>query len=334
MARVMLRLAKNKDEENWHQRVRFEAFCQKYPIGPDEWAIICPFHIGDVYLYAMLAKSLMSHGGGSSVKFFTKPEHAFIPKLFPSITDGIPVSPAFNLKEIGSQDMSLSGKSPKGTYFKPAWGATTLFVGYKGLNILDCYRVNLGLPFDAEVEIPRAPSSEEMDCARQLFIDHHLDEDKVVLICPDAQTSAKSTTLSQIPASFWENLAAELKKRGLEPITNLGPTTELISGTRGLKIPLELVRPFVTLSNSVIANRSGICDLMGDLPIKLTVVYPPGRMGGGSMLEGASLRTMGLSTTVVELTVDVDHLDSTLNAVLESYSVKPGKAGGVPVASS
>lgn len=333
IARVIYRLVKDKDED-WHRTVRLAAFRQKYPIGPEEWAIVCPFHIGDVYLYSTLAKSLLSYHGGSSVKFFTKPQHAFIPKLFPSIKEVITVEPPFSLDEIGFRDMTLlgnSGDSPlKGTYCKPAWGAVALFVGYKSVNFLDCFRVNLGLPCDAELERPRAPSSEEMERARQLFLDHHLDEDKGILICPDAQTSAN---MRQIPDGFWEELAAELKQRGFQPITNLGPTTKLISGTQGVKIPLELVRPAAMLLGGVIANRSGLCDLIADLPVKLTVLYPPGRLGGGSMLDGASLKAMGLSTTAVEMTVDVDHLDSTLNAVLESYPVEAEKAGGLPVVS-
>ncbi len=331
IARTIYHLVSDKDE-NWHRTVRLEAFRQKYPIGPEEWALVCPFHIGDVYLYSTLAKSLLSYHGGNSVKFFTKPQHAFIPKLFPSVTDAIPVASPFNLDEIGYRDMTLLGNSgdssPKGTYCKPDWGAFALFVGYKGINILDGFRVILGLPPDAELEMPRAPSTEEMDRARQLFLDHHLDEDKAVLICPDAQTSAN---MRQIPIYFWEELAVKLKERGFQPITNLGPTTKSISGTQGVKIPLELVRPAAMVLGRVIANRSGLCDLIADLPLQLTVLYPPGRLGGGSMFDGASLKAMGLSTTALEIIVDVDHLNTTLNAVLESYPSERRKDRGTEV---
>jgi hypothetical protein len=299
--------------DDYSRYMRQKAFADRYPIRPDEWAIVCPFQSGDVYLYSSFAKALMHYHGGAQVTFFTKPQHAFIPRLFPSVARAVPIEPPFDFDEIGSQEFSSSHRASNlGRLFKVDTKYSMLMAGCKGVNLMDCWRGNLRLPWNAEPDTPRRPSDRECETARRLLAQNGVPEGRSVIISPDA---VSTDGMPQVDFSFWEQLAIKLQSLGFCCVTNMGPTTPLVRGTIGLAVDLELFRAVVMLAGHFVALRSGLCDLVSDLPISITVLYPPCDFHGGRFIQVAGLRQMGLNPSALELEIDVDNYQRTLDRI-------------------
>jgi hypothetical protein len=69
------------------------------------------------------------------------------------------------------------------------------------------------------------------------------------------------------------------------------------------------------LAGHFVALRSGLCDLVSDLPISITVLYPPCDFHGGRFIQVAGLRQMGLNPSALELEIDVDNYQRTLDRI-------------------
>lgn len=303
---ALLRAARSVQNGNTARRhaLQFLALSREHPVGPDDWAISCPYQLGDVYLYSTLAKALLTHHGGHRVIFFTKPQHAFIPRLFPSVSEAVAVESPFVPAKIGLHNTdSFQRDANKGRYFKPNWGAVDM-LGYRDLTLIDCFRGNLRLPANAELEKPRAPDSRELDSACELLYRRGKTPGRVAIVCPDATGSAG---LPPIPDEFWEAVIARLQELNIQCVTNVGgPAQRVLQGAPALQISLESFRAVASAAGFVIANRSGIADLVSDLPINLAVLYPAGDYFGSSMLPATNLRAMNWGHDPIELEVGAD----------------------------
>lgn len=297
--------------------VALREFRKAHPVATDEWAMVCPFNIGDIYLYSGLAGALRKYHGGSRVTFYTKPHQAFIPALFPSVTAAMPVPSSVELARLGHY--ILSPKPPHyGHFLQPPWN-TLLMMGCRGTTFLDTMRGTLHLPWDAKLERPRPPDAGEIERATQLLISHGCRAGRSAIICPDATTTA---SMSQIPAKFWSMLVDGLHARGYDPVTNLGPATQVIPGSIGIKIPLDLFRATAVAGGLVMANRSGLCDLVSDLPMGLHAYYPAADWYGGRLIAVAGLRLMGLSVDALEYEIDPAGYRAVVDASLAQVPAK------------
>jgi hypothetical protein len=251
-----------------------------------------------VYLYARLASGLLTHLGGERIIFFTKSQHRFIPAMFPSISMTVEVRPPYAIDRIGAQPLTPEG-GHMGVYYRPSWYSLTM-MGCRGVTFIDCLRGNLRLPWNSRLEQPRKPTLEEIAEARLLLQQNGVEQGCLALICPDSTTTFG---LQSIPDRFWAMLVTNLQERGIQVVTNMGPSTKLLEGTVGLKIPLRLFRAVALLSRCLLARRSGLCDLISDLPIKLAVFYPSANWYGGKCIDVSGLGVMGLKHDAVELEV-------------------------------
>ena len=291
------------------------AWLRANPLGPNDWGISCPYQLGDVYLYSMLAKSLMTYHGAERVIFFTKPQHAFISRLFPSVAAAVAVSPPFKADDIGEHDCDrFSLNANKGQLFLPNFFVTNM-LGYGDLTLIDCFRANFRVPAHAELEKPRLPSASELARAHDWLIERGLKPGHLIILCPDASSTPG---LYSIPDAFWQKLIPRLRKHGFEVVTNVGgPARRVLEGAPALQIPLESFRAIACAAGCVISNRSGISDILSDLPLQLAVLFPVGTFHCSNLFHNTSLRAMGLSETAIETEIGPHNQEDVLDLLTE-----------------
>src|SRR4051812_13298933 len=82
-------ILKTVDRENL---CRQRSFLARHPLRPDEWGIVSPWGMGDLYLACAFAEPLLDHHGGSGVVTYVRPEFAYIPTIFPAVSRVVPVA--------------------------------------------------------------------------------------------------------------------------------------------------------------------------------------------------------------------------------------------------
>lgn len=235
----------------------------KHPLARDEWGLIFPFGMGDLYLASAFAGRVRAHHGGSGVTVFVKPQYTYIPTLFSSVTRVVPVTD-FDLRRLHQHETFAPGRLLTVFPLHPFREV----IGYKGVSFLDYYCLFLQLPLGTRPEAPRPQLAGELEQGRQLLASHGLPEGRTVILAPRAVSTA------EVPAAFWSELAARLSARGQAVVTNAPAQEQAVAGTRALDIPIERVIAVSQLAGSVISARSGLCELLAHAPCRLTVVYP------------------------------------------------------------
>lgn len=97
---------------------------------------------------------------------------------------------------------------------------------------------------------------------------------KTVLLIP------YSVSMEEIDIHFWEKMATRIQDKGFKVITNVkGENESAINGTEAVKIPLNILVPFVEECGNVIGVRSGILDVMEMADAKMIILYPKVKNG-------------------------------------------------------
>ena len=133
-----------------------------------------------------------------------------------------------------------------------------------------------------------------------LKAEYDMTEGRSVLLAP------YSTTLTEIPMDFWEELVKALKEKGYTPYTNAGGSGEAaIRGTKALSFPLDMTPQLVSWMGCFIGVRSGLCDVISGATAKKIILYDRNNMFfNTSAYEYFSLRKTGLSMDAIEIEYD------------------------------
>jgi ADP-heptose:LPS heptosyltransferase len=235
----------------------------RHPLARDEWGLIFPFGMGDLYVASAFAGRVRAHHGGSGVTVFVKPQYAYIPTLFAGVSRVVPVE-TVDLQRLHQHEIFAPGRLLTVFPLHPFREV----IGYKGISFLDYYCLFLQLPLGTAPEAPRPQTAAELEQARHLLARHGLPQGRTVILAPRAVSTA------EVPAAFWSELAARLVARGDVVVTNAPAQEQAVPGTRALDIPIEQVIAVSQLAGSVVSARSGLCELLAHAPCRLTVVYP------------------------------------------------------------
>jgi hypothetical protein len=299
----------------WHgsyDTVLRSCFLRRHPLAPDEIGVVCQRGLGDVYIVSALAHEIKASLGARSISLFVMPRYAFIPAIFPSVDKIIGIPAAINIYKLGSYQLA------KGSLFYGHFPEMSLlnFAGRNGVNFLDCYKTLFHLPEDCSLQAPALPGETELEEAGQLLSKLNAPPGRTVILCPDTVSVALSG--DSTPKEFWNTVSSELGRAGFKVLTNAGPQSWQVEGTEMIDIPLRLFRAVALTAGHVTANRSGICDLISDLDIKLVVLYPKINFFGGPVIKGTSLRKMNLSQSALEMEIDLNDVDG-LTRSITSY---------------
>lgn len=147
---------------------------------------------------------------------------------------------------------------------------------------------------DLKYEMMPAPQySYDSVFVDEVFRKYRLIEGRTILLAPYANS------LNVLPYDFWEKLCKKLINLGYSVVTNSTGKNELpIKGTAPVFIPYKYLKQFVIRGGYSISFRSGLSDILSDIPHNMTVVYLkrdiwPVMGGLGTEYEYFSLNRMG-----------------------------------------
>ncbi len=285
------------------RKLRFE---RAYPLQEDEWGLICPHSIGDTYIVCSFAEAILKKHGGKRVTAFVKPQYQSVPSLFPGVSR-FAVVDDYDLMCLSFNEFRV------GRYFLgfPSSNAIAM-IGFKGVNVIDCYRALFRIPWDYPISVPRPVTEEELDIARESLSQNGFPEGATVILVPDANTSPK------LSPAFWELLATQLKRRGYFPVTNVRPGTKPIPGTFPGEFPLHQIRSTAEVAGWVISLRNGLCELLATCRSRISVLYPSISLFGGPLFSGYSLKAIIPSTKAEEYEVGRDDEEKVIHQIIES----------------
>jgi hypothetical protein len=259
---------------------------------PDVCVLVAQHGIGDHYIVAGFAEAVARR---HKVKVWLagRRDLAFVADLFPSVGRYLHWPDHMNAESI------MTVMPGGGRYYFAHFPRMDLVraVGFNDFHFLDAYRVRLFLKPEDELSAARLPKVEELAHAHEFLAKHDCPAGRTVILNIDARTTA----LGGVDARFWPLLAAAFRAHGLHPFINIGPTTRLVEGLRGTAFPLGDYRAIVTAAGAVCTVRSGVSDLVSNLPVPQIVVYPDADYLGGPLIRGTTLTKFGLAQPPLEV---------------------------------
>lgn len=271
---------------------RWRSFRESHPLRRHEAGLLVQYGIGDHFLTCGLAWAIREHTG-YDVVVAGKAGFAFIAELFPGVSRFVTLP-----KELWKQESGTT-QIVSGEYMYAHFRSLELMraVGYQGFHLLDAYKCLFSLPAQTTLENPRKLSDLELAEAKTFLEAQGLRPGFTAILCPNAG----STPIGNVDNAFWSELAFTLRENGLEPVVNVGPGTEVPKGLEGVAFPLSSFRALVQQAGFFCGVRSGICDLVSDLPVRQAVIYPDIIYHAGPLIKGTALRTLGFPHFPLEI---------------------------------
>lgn len=167
------------------------------------------------------------------------------------------------------------------------------------------FAIGLGMPARTKPALAPLPSQEESRRATMLLESAGLRPGHTVLLAPGSNWTSRIYA----PDESWRILARVAREHGWSVAQNLPGCVTRIPGTVGLEIPLEDLVVVGRACGWVIAQRSGLCDVVAGRMPKLTVLHSP-PFGSDSRDRLYSLVESGQDLHADELFLD-DRLDET-----------------------
>ena len=186
--------------------------------------------------------------------------------------------------------------------------------GYKGLDFNTMLRIAVFEQADEYVpEFPKDKISNEE--VNEFFKKNNLIPEKTIILSPYAKS------VDNVPDFMWESIADNLIEKGYLVCTNSANDKEpAIKGTTALFIPFKILRPVLKRVYGLIALRSGLCDIVGDIKSKKVIFYPKGTVFGSSTpFLYFSLNLMQLCDDAVEIEYDDQQREKMLEMVCKVF---------------
>ncbi|MDJ1168119.1 hypothetical protein PMG71_01605 [Roseofilum sp. BLCC_M154] len=282
----------------WNKLQSFKDYCKdflywqklslKIAFKNNEWMVLCPYGIGDTYFVCSLADEFLKRNGGDRFSVVVKSCHQDIPKLFEKHISRVITLDYHNTRAIKRFNKFQPGSMIIGHPEFYMNGQLLKQMGYKGITLLDLYKIIFGLTLDTPVLSPQVDEC-SFEKAEQKIKLMNLPIGKTVILAP------QSNALNPVDFNFWVKLAKILEIRGWKVCTNTVKAENCIPGTVPLTFSLLEAIPLVELAGWIIASRSGLCDLIGSANVKMTVLYKDqiNSYNSCSMLDMYSLKKIG-----------------------------------------
>ena len=243
----------------------YQKLCKK-----DCYNFISPYGLGDTLMLCGFHKAWEEKNKGK-IHFIIQPSHEIVMKMY-GIKNYTLLK--FERKWFKEEFLTLGKQHPIPQIGKP-YVAHPEFIENKknilkkfnelNMNFIELYRhfleLQKGVNFEKPIYYPKM---------KQKFknkIEKIAPLEKIVLFCPEAKS------IKQLPKFFWENLAKEIRKKGMFIISNVNNTEEQIPETYDISMSLEEVISLALSCNHVYSLRSGLCDLIFKKGMNLTIYY-------------------------------------------------------------
>ena len=280
----------------------------------DTCVLVGDYGIGDHYIVGGFAEAV-SKKYGLKVWMAGRAQMAWVADLYPAVERFLPLPDHLKHDELETT------KPTGGEIFYAHFPQLELAkaIGFKDFHFLDAYRVRLGLPEDSELSKALLPSDEELAHADELLRRSNLPAKKTVLLNIDA----KSISTETFSADYWTAMADALSANGLHPLINRGPETIVPPGLPSMDIPIRDYRALALAAGAVCTVRSGISDLVSDLPCARVVLYPKLDYEGGPLLKGTSFEKFGAHREQREFLVSPDCRTESIAQTVEYLAANP-----------
>jgi hypothetical protein len=273
---------------------------------PNVCVLVAQHGIGDHYIVAGFAEAVAKRHK-FKVWLAGRRELAWVSDLFPAVERYIHWPDHMRAESI------LTHRPMAGCYYFAHFPRMDLAhaVGFKDFHFLDAYRVRLFLRPEAELSEARLPNPEELARARSFLQQHDCPLGRTVILNIDARTTA----LGGVDPRYWPLLAAAFRTQGVEPFVNQGPWTQISDGLRGAPFNVADYRAIAMVAGAVCTVRSGISDLVSNLPIPQVVVYPDADYLGGPLIKGTTLTKFGLAVPPLEILARKGNVQQDVRAI-------------------
>jgi hypothetical protein len=152
------------------------------------------------------------------------------------------------------------------------------------LNLLSAYRRILRVDSRAALRVAR-PTAVDVILRAEAVAAKLTDPQypRYALLFPEVNTSP-----GKVRYEFWEQIKGVIRFSGARPVINRGKSLYDEHGNEICsEIGIALLREIARRATVLVATRSGICDVVADVPTPQVVLYP------NAVLDGAHIRTMG-----------------------------------------
>jgi hypothetical protein len=306
---------------NYNRLALEQEFLQRYPLGDDEWGLMFPHGIGDLYITCGYARAIRAAYGGTGFVTYVKPSVPYVATLFDAVTRVVPVTD-FDMKNLQQPYLFEKGRLVSIFPVQRFWN----MIGYKGFHFLDYFCLFYGLPFGTLPDAPRPQTKVELETARGVLSALGVRPGRTVLLAPHAVSTAK------VHPDLWSQLTLALKARGFDVVLNSPPgdvpasaapaiASASNAGAVPVDVPIEGAFALGEAAGWVISLRSGFCDLLAHSPCRLTVVYPDMVHKGGPFIDGFGFRNSGLRSDVHEL-VMTDDIAGMVRTIVEEPATR------------
>lgn len=262
----------------------------------DTTYFLCSRGIGDTVLFCTLLSEYRKKISNKRISLIVSDRHADIVKYFDEFYDELIL---VNKRTIDRLNYNQLGrfyyKAHNFHYILPIMGISAL--GYREINLLDLFKIELGINPDVKPMIPmfesRDSNNDVVKIIKNFIETNNIVRGKSVILAPYSY-SIKRTSLR-----FWNQLVEKLNCEGYTVITNIQKGEEPLPNTIAYDGRLNEICELAQYCGCVVSNRSGLCDLMALLKIKLFVVYPDGQS-----LARFTFKEMGLKADIKEYLFD------------------------------
>lgn len=251
---------------------------------------LCSRGIGDTILFCTLLPEYRNLHPDKKIALIVSERHVDAVKWFEGYYDDLIL---VNKAQIDRLNYNQLGRfyfsADNFHYILPIKGISAL--GYRNINLLDLFRIELGLSPEIEPIIPEYKGNSSK--IKELIAQNNIECGKGVILAPYSY-SVKSTSLE-----FWNRLVKQFNDNGYKVITNVQKGEKALDDTICCDGSLNETCELAQYCGYVVSNRSGLCDLMALLKINMAVIYPD-----MDPLTKFTFKDMKLKANIVEYLVD------------------------------
>lgn len=244
------------------------------------WILLSPSSMGETLLLCSLSEAFIKKHGHSITLVIPK-SHEFITRCYPNLfhkiffmsVEEMRLFCSFNIvpRNFFELDFPINTWSDQINDSSPI-ALFELFVktlGAKGLNLVDLYRYNLRIGWDAPCKLPTLPVDICDLTAKKLIQEFKINE-KFILI------QGGNNTNHPIPAIYLNNICKKLKGLDIDIIFNtLGATfstdIEVLDHIKFLKLSVIEVTSLSKLALTIISGTNGLSTLLSALELNKTI---------------------------------------------------------------
>ena len=233
-------------------------------IRPDEWGIVPSSGVGETMLVAEYSRAFLEVYGGTRLVIFQVPHLLDACRLFPHAPITLQAIDEFAW---GGGWGFHSGRLLRWEYpLILLKGASNHYTGMT-LHHIQVYLNEVRLPMGRSKLSPRVDPGLR-DAAARRFRDLGLKQNRTVVLAPSSKSAP------QVPISVWSRIADVLRHRGYSLATNARSGEYVVPGTAALHCSLSEFYAATELAGTVVASRSGICDLCAPSHSRLHILRP------------------------------------------------------------